>query len=174
MSDHALHQMQKAEARHDAAWQQHDEPQRLPVYSGDGQASEPPVLSSPVSLRRPIADILADLAEPVHTRHLETKTLKGHNITFIPWHRACRILDFYTAGFWNYEIREKAVTGSHFLITIRVIIHGCDGTLYREGTGLESLSVDSYGDPSSNAEAMAFRRACAKFGLGLHLYEEKP
>jgi hypothetical protein len=29
----------------------------------------------------------------------------------------------------------------------------------------------AYGDPSSNAESMAFRRACANFGLGLDLYE---
>jgi len=27
-----------------------------------------------------------------------------------------------------------------------------------------------YGDPSSNAEAMALKRAAAKFGLGLYLY----
>jgi hypothetical protein len=28
-----------------------------------------------------------------------------------------------------------------------------------------------YGDPSSNADSQAFRRACANFGLGLGLYE---
>ncbi|CAN1213587.1 DUF1071 domain-containing protein [Tumidithrix helvetica PCC 7403] len=35
----------------------------------------------------------------------------------------------------------------------------------------ESKEV-AYGDPSSNAEGMAFRRAAAKFGLGLYLYEK--
>ena len=30
----------------------------------------------------------------------------------------------------------------------------------------------AYGDPTSNAEAMALRRAAAKFGLGLYLYEK--
>lgn len=29
-----------------------------------------------------------------------------------------------------------------------------------------------YGDPSSNAESMAFRRTAARFGLGLYLYEK--
>jgi hypothetical protein len=29
-----------------------------------------------------------------------------------------------------------------------------------------------YGDPSSNAEAMALKRAAAKFGLGLYLYQK--
>jgi hypothetical protein len=28
----------------------------------------------------------------------------------------------------------------------------------------------AYGDPSLNAESMAFRRAAAKHGLGLYLY----
>ncbi|QYO62305.1 hypothetical protein [Leptolyngbya sp. 7M] len=30
----------------------------------------------------------------------------------------------------------------------------------------------AYGDPSSNAESMAFRRAAARFGLGLYLYSK--
>ncbi len=30
----------------------------------------------------------------------------------------------------------------------------------------------AYGDPSSNAESMAFRRAAAKFGLGLYFYSK--
>jgi hypothetical protein len=29
-----------------------------------------------------------------------------------------------------------------------------------------------YGDPSSNAEAMALKRAASKFGLGLYLYQK--
>jgi hypothetical protein len=29
-----------------------------------------------------------------------------------------------------------------------------------------------YGDPSSKAEAMALKRAAAKFGLGLYLYQK--
>jgi len=35
----------------------------------------------------------------------------------------------------------------------------------------ESVEL-AYGDPSSNAESMAFRQATAKFGLGLYLYEK--
>ena len=30
--------------------------------------------------------------------------------------------------------------------------------------------LDAYGDPYSNAEAQAFRRSCARWGLGLHLW----
>ena len=56
-------------------------------------------------------------------------------------------------------------------MTVRITIHAREGAFYRDETGLERLDVDSYGDPQSNAESMAFRRAAARFGLGLHLYE---
>lgn len=47
-----------------------------------------------------------------------------------------------------------------------------DGSISREATGCELLDCDNYGDPVSNAEAMVFRRAAAKFGLGRSLYDK--
>jgi mRNA interferase HigB len=44
------------------------------------------------------------------------------------------------------------------------------GIVWREATGYEPLNVKGYGDPTSNAESMALRRAAAKFGLCLYLY----
>lgn len=80
----------------------------------------------------------------------------------------------------------------------RLTIPTCDGIVYREASGTELLKEEktiwvgepnnrrplkddydrpiteprelAYGDPSSNAESMAFRRAAARFGLGLYLY----
>ena len=69
------------------------------------------------------------------------------------------------------QVRERTVTGQHVLMTVRITIHAEEGDFVRDGTGLERLDVSSYGDPQSNAESMAFRRAAARFGLGLHLYE---
>jgi len=54
----------------------------------------------------------------------------------------------------------------------RLTIPNSEGNVYREATGTESLDCNSYGDPSSNAESMAFRRCCARFGLGLYLYQK--
>ena len=34
------------------------------------------------------------------------------------------------------------------------------------------MEVKGYGDPTSNAESMALRRAAAKFGLALALYDK--
>lgn len=43
---------------------------------------------------------------------------------------------------------------------------------WRESTGSASLEDVQFGDPVQKAEGMAFRRACARFGLGLYLYHE--
>jgi hypothetical protein len=43
--------------------------------------------------------------------------------------------------------------------------------IFREATGTEQLSTSPGGpDPVQMAEQMAFRRAAARFGLGLDLY----
>jgi hypothetical protein len=66
-------------------------------------------------------------------------------------------------------------------VTYTVTIHASDRSVTREATGTEVLKEPvpknptqmrelAYGDPSSNAESMAFRRAAAKHGLGLYLY----
>jgi hypothetical protein len=44
--------------------------------------------------------------------------------------------------------------------------------IYREATGTASAEETGFGDPVQKAEGMAFRRACARLGLGLHLYHE--
>jgi hypothetical protein len=44
--------------------------------------------------------------------------------------------------------------------------------IYREATGIEDEETSSFGDTSSNAESMVLRRAAAKFGLGLYLYDK--
>ncbi|CAL5401692.1 unnamed protein product [Camellia sinensis] len=44
--------------------------------------------------------------------------------------------------------------------------------IYKESTGTAPVNDAGYGDPVQKEEAMAFRRACARFGLGLHLYHE--
>lgn len=44
--------------------------------------------------------------------------------------------------------------------------------IYREASGTAGARNTGYGDPVQKAEAMAFRRACARLGLGLHLYYE--
>ena len=116
---------------------------------------------------------------------LETKTQSGTRISYIPWHTVNSILDKYCPG-WTWEIRQVHATDERLFLVGRITIPTSEGNIYREASGTETLKEwtknkstgemqlreIAYGDPSSNAESMAFRRAAARFGLGLYLYKK--
>ena len=138
------------------------------------------------SFQRPLLEILEDLAKEVPIRLLESRKQGGATLTFIPWHTVARLLDYYAPG-WEGQVTEMHTTSDRLFVTYRLTIHAAEGTITREATGTEVLKEEvtekrtgdhylrelAYGDPSSNAESMAFRRAAAKFGLGRYLYEKK-
>jgi hypothetical protein len=62
--------------------------------------------------------------------------------------------------------------GGKLILTVRLSVPCAEGIVYREATGQEDEDLDSYGNSSSNSESMALRRAAAKFGLGLYLYDQ--
>lgn len=120
---------------------------------------------------RSIREIVKDLSKPVAKRHLRSRKQGGREINYIAWHDAVKYLDHYAAG-WNYEIRSIASIGGKLILTVRLSIPCLEGVVYREATGQEDEDLEAYGDSSSNAESMALRRASAKFGLGLYLYDQ--
>lgn len=120
--------------------------------------------------RRTIVEILRDFQKPIPNRFIKSKPIKGQKIQYVSWYSLVKILDFYAPG-WDWQIRTH-VGGNRTIVEGKLTIKALEGDFIREATGQESSEVDSYGDPSSNAEAMALRRCCAKFGLGLHLWEK--
>lgn len=132
--------------------------------------------------KRPIAEILADLSKEIPAKYLD-KLQDKSKATFIPWYNAIRLLDRCLGGHWNYEITDIKFSDERIFVTARITIFAEEGSFYREAIGTELLKreiVDkatgevfikelAYGDPSSNAESMALRRAASKFGLGLYL-----
>lgn len=113
------------------------------------------------------------------------KKLPGKgNAVYIPWYTVNRILDKYAPG-WTWEIKDTQLSHDRIFLIGRLTIPTKDGNIYREASGTEELkkqtydskmgrytqSEIAYGDPSSNAESMAFRRCAARFGLGLYLYK---
>lgn len=120
---------------------------------------------------RSIRDIVKDLTKPVAKRHLRTRKQGGREIAYLSWHDAIKYLDHYAPG-WCYEIRAINTIGGKLILTVRLSVPALEGIIYREATGQEDEDLDAYGDSSSNAESMALRRAAAKFGLGLYLYDQ--
>lgn len=138
--------------------------------SGDNRPTLDPKTLKTKGFRRSILEILADFKEPIPARFIKTKTLKGQRIEFVSWYSYIKLLDYYAPGF-GWEVRTKQV-GDRTVVEGRLTILALEGDFVREATGQEDSDTDSWGDPSSNAESMALRRACAKFGLGLHLWEK--
>jgi hypothetical protein len=118
-----------------------------------------------------LSQIQASLTRKLPSTMLSTKRVGGTTITFISWWRVNKILDKYAPG-WTWEIINFYHVPDRVFIAGRLTIPTADGNIYREATGTEETKCSSYGDPSSNAESMAFRRAAARFGLGLHLYDK--
>ncbi len=131
-----------------------------------------------------LAQIIEALSRPLPTGLTEKLKDKG-NADYLPWYRANKILDKYAPG-WEWEVQSTNFTEDRIFITGCLIIPTKHGLVKRCATGTEELKRTvwdkkanqyvakeiAYGDPSSNAESMAFRRCAARFGLALYLYDK--
>jgi Rad52/22 family double-strand break repair protein len=125
---------------------------------------------APAQLRS-ITQIIADLSKPVAARHLKQRQQGGSTLTYIPWFQAVRYLDLYAAG-WSYSIVSTQQIGESLVMTVRISIPCVEGVVYREASALEPIKGTGYGDAATNCESAALRRAAAKFGLCLSLYDK--
>jgi hypothetical protein len=128
--------------------------------------------AAPAPLRS-ITAIIGDLSKPLPAKYLKTKpaTKAGGQITFIEWHTAVKALDTYAPG-WSYAVKTVALVGGLVTVVASISISCAEGVITREATGCEDEDAKGYGDPVSNAEAMALKRAASKFGLALYLYQK--
>lgn len=118
-----------------------------------------------------IKDIIRDLSKPIAARHLKTRRQGGQELTYIEWHTAIKYLDLFAPG-WSYHVKSVALVGSLVTVIASISIPCSEGLITREATGCEETEAKGYGDACSNAEAMALKRAAAKFGLALYLYQK--
>ena len=125
-----------------------------------------------LSFRRPLAQILSDLSKPVPERLLRHRALtkEGKTLTYIPWYHVARLMDLYAPG-WEGSVKQIQQINGLVMVTYAVTIHAEEGCFTREATGQEDLDKN-FADAVCSAEQQAFKRACARFGLGLDLYED--
>lgn len=76
----------------------------------------------------------------------------------------------HRVGKWEARIVDWKQVSESITCVVRITVHGTDGSLAQDGTGMEMLVGNSYGDPFSNAYAQAFRRACEGHGLSRELW----
>lgn len=120
---------------------------------------------------RPLAEILADLAKPLPNRFLQARRQGGKELTYLSWHHANRLMDYFTGGGWEGNVVNVHSTANEVYVVYRVTIHTEEGSFSREATGSEQLDNNAWGDAIAKAESQSFRRACARWGLALYLYD---
>lgn len=136
---------------------------------------------------RPYAEILADFAKPIPKQCIGERTQGGRKIAYLPWYIVAEVLDAYAPG-WVGEPTNIQILSQRVVVTYRLTIQTAEGIFTRVNTGTESdwdeeeMVVDQrtgeekkaqhYGDPTSNAQRMAFKRAAADFGIGRDLYDK--
>lgn len=114
-------------------------------------------------------DTLRLLADPVPGALISTMDKKGRDgrpIEYISWYDLQDVLD-ERAPRWDKTIR--VVTGPTVSVVVGISIQTADGPIYREATGTDDATVPGYGSALDRAEASAFQRCCANFGLGRFL-----
>ena len=120
---------------------------------------------------KPLYLILADLRKPIPERLISQKDTGKYKADYVH-HAVIRdLLDYHAPGWWS-ETRLEGIGGKVYVI-VRLTVIGSDGSCAREGIGNEDEHEEGYGDPSSNAHAMALRRAAMEFGLGRALWRKK-
>lgn len=143
------------------------------MYSNPTQNTNPSKLPADrMVYAQSTTKILEALHTPVPERLLATRKQAGKEITYLPWHNACRMLDFKAPGWSGMVIEVKEMAGL-VVVIYQITIQTAEGSISRQATGQESLDSKTFGDAVCNAEAQAFKRAAAKFGLGLDLYDKE-
>ena len=128
-------------------------------------------VAEPTNGPRSIAAIIADLSRPVSPQRLKQRQQGGRILDYLPWYQAVRYLDRYAPG-WRYEIRSVNQVGNNLVMTVRISVPCAEGEVWREASALEPIKGTGFGDCAVNAESAALRRAAAKFGLCLGLYDK--
>lgn len=120
---------------------------------------------------RPLSEIISDLSKPLPDRFLSQRKQGGKTLTYISWHDVNKLMDFFTGGGWEGSVSNIHTTQSEVYVVYKVTIHALEGHVSREATGSEKLDNNAFGEAIAKAESQAFRRSCARFGLGLWLYD---
>jgi len=112
-----------------------------------------------------LRDTLNQATDPSLIRH---RRQAGTELGYLEWFAVNRLLDVHCPG-WSGEA-VVTVAGDTVIVTYTIRIPTDEGIVSRSATGSDKLG--SGFDPVASAEQQAFKRAAARFGIGLDLYDK--
>lgn len=135
------------------------------MSNNNGNGNKMPKEKTAKNLCRGLPEILEDLHKEVPDRLVERR---GDGFRYIPWYHVCRLLEYYAPG-WTGEVKSIQQVGQKVIVVYQITIRTQHGSVVREATGEAEISE---ANATCLAEAQAFKRAAAKLGIGIDLYQE--
>jgi hypothetical protein len=117
------------------------------------------------------AEIKEELQKPIPPQLIKHREQGGRDIAYVNVTDYKDLLD-ERAERWTAEIRDCRQIGESLCTVVRLTIHASDGDFFQDGSGMEPLDGNGYGDPFSNAYAQSLRRACETHGLSRELWHK--
>lgn len=121
--------------------------------------------------KRPLNEIQADLIRPLPDEFISWFQKKNNWIPYLSWTDANMILDYCAPG-WSCNCYENQV-GDRVVVKVSLTLLCAEGRITRSSLGSDDLADENFGGPLPDAESQSFRRAAARFGLALYLYDKK-
>jgi len=119
---------------------------------------------------RTVVETLAELGRPVDHRHVRQLRKGGTTLDYLPWHTVAKHLTHRCPG-WTWVVRSVQELGGSLVVHGSLVVPTSEGSLRFDAVASEPLKGGSQAPPAEVAESAALRRAAAKAGLALSLYE---
>jgi hypothetical protein len=116
------------------------------------------------------SDVLSALARPVDRRHVRQLKKGGITLDYVPWYRIAKHLHHRAPG-WCWEVRSIQEVGGSVVVHGTLLVPTAEGTLRFDAVASESIKGPSCAPPAEVAESACLRRAAAKSGLAIDLYD---
>lgn len=128
--------------------------------------------------------VMGHLRQPIDPAHVSQKRVQGNTIDYVSVWTIQDYLDSRAPG-WSWRVTsvipcpyagkrdDNGQPEGLLFLTGELTIRAGGTELTMAATGHESLAKVSYGDPVTNAEATALRRAAARFGFTRDLWRKE-
>lgn len=113
-------------------------------------------------------ELREELNKPTDPNLIRRRQQGGTELDYLEWFSVNRLLNWHCPG-WSGEA-SVTVAGEYVIVVYTISIPTEEGIVSRAAVGSEKLG--SGFDPVASAEQQAFKRAAARFGIGLDLYEK--
>jgi len=118
----------------------------------------------------PRSEVLAALSKPVDRRHIRQLKKGGALLDYLPWHIVAKHLHHRAPG-WSWVVRSVQELGGAVVVHGTLLVPTADGPLRFDAVASEALKGGSLAPPAEVAESACLRRAAAKSGIALDLYD---